>query len=217
VTTHLGAQTIVDALAEAVRAQILTGEIPAGGRLTEQEIATLYDVARPTAKAAIERVVQMGILRRTANKPARVPLLSRDDIRDLYASRLFFERQVVSELAERGTATLAAENALAGLNTAFEQTSLLEAVGSDIAFHQALVDGMGSKRTSQMYQTLLGEAYLCIAQEQPIADQRKNIEEHGALLRAIHGKKVDLAVDLITVHLTSAAERLLNRPGQDDT
>jgi hypothetical protein len=46
-------------------------------------------MARPTAKAALERLVYEGILRRATNKTARVPLMDADDIRDLYYSRAF--------------------------------------------------------------------------------------------------------------------------------
>jgi DNA-binding GntR family transcriptional regulator len=205
----LHTQTIVDALADAVRRRILTGEIPAGARLTEQEVATLYGVARPTAKGAIERVVQTGILRRSANKSALVPIVSPADIEDLYRSRIFFERQVVAELAATRTVSADAQRALIALHDTQDDDSRAEAAGFDIGFHQALVDSMRSKRISKMYETIVGEAQLCVAQERAIFDPAKNWAEHKAILEAIREGQVSLVVQLIGDHLSQARARLV--------
>jgi DNA-binding GntR family transcriptional regulator len=207
---ELGAQTVVDALSNAVRNEVLTGDLPAGSRVTEHEVAARYGVARPTAKAAIERVVQMGILRRTANKTARVPLLSSSDIADLYRSRIFFERDVVVQLAERSIVPEPAERALESMKRAIEANSLPDAVGSDIGFHTALVNGLGSTRISRMYDTIVGEAHLCMAQEQSVGviEPEHNYTEHLALLDAIRSGNKNRAESLLLKHLTGAAERL---------
>jgi DNA-binding GntR family transcriptional regulator len=55
--------------------------------LAEVSVAQMFDVARPTAKAAIEQLVHVGQLRRMRNKTARVPLLNANDVADLYLSR----------------------------------------------------------------------------------------------------------------------------------
>jgi DNA-binding GntR family transcriptional regulator len=214
VVIELGAQTLVDALSAAVRQRVLTGQLPAGARVTEQEIATLYGVARPTAKAAIERVVQTGILRRSVNKTARVPLLSAEDIEDLYRSRIFFERNVVRELAARGMVADAAGRALQEMKRAIAGGSLTDIVGSDIGFHQALVSGLGSARISRMHDTIVGEAHLCIAQEQSAGalDPGQNFREHSAILDAIRDGDPELAVRLLDEHLATAAERLVGHP-----
>lgn len=53
--------SLVQAVSDALRERILTGEIGAGQALTEQGIATQADVARPTAKAALERLTHEGL------------------------------------------------------------------------------------------------------------------------------------------------------------
>ncbi|GAA2073809.1 GntR family transcriptional regulator [Pseudolysinimonas kribbensis] len=208
-TIELKTPSIVDALADAVRTRVLTGEFPAGSRLTEQEVASLYGVARPTAKAAIERVVQTGILRRTANKSALVPILSVADIEDLYRSRIFFEREVVANLAGRRLVTPEASAALDSLRMAEGPDATAQAVGFDIGFHEALVHAVGSERLNRMYETIVGEAHLCVAHEQSIFDPTLNWQEHSNLLEAIRTGDVELAVHRITDHLQTAADRLV--------
>jgi len=95
-------RSVIDALRSEIQSQIVKGAIPPGTALTELSVAHNFDVARPTAKAAIEQLVSIGLLRRLPNKTARVPLLDAADIADLYLSRNLVERAVVRLLAERG-------------------------------------------------------------------------------------------------------------------
>jgi DNA-binding GntR family transcriptional regulator len=212
-TIDIAVQTLVDALADALRQQVLTGKLQAGARVTEQDVAGTYGVARPTAKAAIERVVQMGILRRSANKTARVPLLSEDDIEDLYRSRIFFERNAVAALAEQGTVPPVAEDSLQAMRKALDSESFVDMIGSDIGFHTALIAALGSRRIARMYETIVGEAHLCMAQEQSRGElgREENFEEHRAILDAIRARDAKRAMRLTVDHLSSAATRLLNR------
>ena len=70
------ALSIIDALTDDLRLRIFRGELVRGTRLTETDLAAGYDVARPTAKAAIEKLVAEGLLRRDAHKTARVPSMN---------------------------------------------------------------------------------------------------------------------------------------------
>lgn len=87
------------AVNEAVREHVLTRQEPPGAPVTEQAIADRFGVARPAAKAALERLVAEGLLRRTEHKTARVPSLTREDIVDLYANRATLEVAALANLA----------------------------------------------------------------------------------------------------------------------
>jgi len=67
--------------------------------LTEATVSARYAVARPTAKAAIERLVSEGLLRRSTNRTAHVPVLKESDIEDLYAIRIVVEVAALRNLA----------------------------------------------------------------------------------------------------------------------
>ena len=73
---NLTVPSLVDALTAAIRERILTGQLTGGTPLTEKEISTFYDVARPTAKAALAvgepaQLVQSQYRRRFARTPDR--------------------------------------------------------------------------------------------------------------------------------------------------
>jgi DNA-binding GntR family transcriptional regulator len=210
--------SLVDALADALSEEVLSGRLAAGATVTAPEIAARWDVARPTARAAIDRVVASGILRRSANKSAKVPLLSRNDVADLYQSRILFERGIVGALAETRSLPATAVAALDDLRDTITSGSVLDTAASDIRFHRALVEGTGSPRLMRMFATIAEEVHLCMAQEQQGGELSRevNYREHLAISDAIAGGDKDLAERLTVDHLRSAMERLIS-PGSGST
>jgi DNA-binding GntR family transcriptional regulator len=146
--------------------QRLTGELGAGTAVTEMEGARDYDVARPTAKTAIERLVAAGLLRRGPHKSARVPVLGVGEIRDMYFARGCLEAEALRRLAATRSVPDAARQALAELAAVDELSSLTAIVEPDIQFHLELVDALGSPRLSRMHDVVMGEMRLCMAQVQ---------------------------------------------------
>jgi len=208
---NLEVPSLVDALVDALRKEVLSGELAPGETVTEQDLASRFDVARLTAKAAIERVVQSGILRRSVNKSAHVPLLAQADIADLYLSRIVFERAIVRSLAKTAALPPGARTALHELEAAIATDSILDAAAGDINFHRALVGGAGSPRLTKMFATVAEEAHLCMAQEQQRGafGPEQNYSEHLAIANAIEDRDPDLAANLMMEHLRAAAERML--------
>jgi DNA-binding GntR family transcriptional regulator len=173
-----------------------------GGRPVPQD--------RP-AKAAVERLVHDGLLRRVANKTARVPVLGLDEVRDLYFSRGLIERSAMQALAGRGTVAESAREALDRFDAAAAKSDLPQVVESDIAFHRALVDSLGSPRLSRLYVSLMGEFHLCMAQVQlhELLDPKTIAAEHAAIVAAVEAGDPARAVAEIDAHLHNAGKRIV--------
>jgi DNA-binding GntR family transcriptional regulator len=205
--------SLVDALYEAVRESVLTGELAGGSPVTEKQLSTEYEVARPTAKAVIERLTHDGLLRRDANKTARTPLMTVADIRDVYYSRGFLEREVVTALARRrkDRVPIDAHRHNDELRAAAAESSLMALVAADIAFHRSLVDDLGSRRLSRMYSLLSGEVHLCMAQVQAhhLLDATIILEEHAGILEAIEAGDARQASRRLDAHLKRACDQLV--------
>ena len=92
-----------DALHERLRDDVLDLVFAPGASVTEAAVSVRYGVARPTAKLAIERLVADGLLRRTANRAARVPVMTPADVQDLYDTRALVEVAAVERLAVEGS------------------------------------------------------------------------------------------------------------------
>jgi DNA-binding GntR family transcriptional regulator len=208
----LQAQSLVDSLRAALEQEILRGEIAPGDAVTEQAVAQRYSIARPTAKAAIEQLVSSGLLRRTLNKVARVPQLDGDDVRDLYFSRSIVEKGVVKALAraQPSVRTEGVRRAIDRLRRC-DHDDVAEVTDADIEYHRALVDALGSPRVIRLYNTIIGEAHLCMAQTQVhgLRSALRIADEHEMILNAVDKGDAELAANLMDDHLTMARDELV--------
>ncbi len=212
VRLELGPSSLTDALYESIRKRIVNGEIPQGEKLTEVRLATEYNVARPTAKAALERLTALGLLRRTAHKTAVVPVLDEAEIRDLFFSRITIEKAAVSTLAATGQVPADAARAQVAIEYAARDRLFENQVEADIAFHTALVAAVGSRRLARMHQLIIGEVQLTMGQYQAHrkAAPTTVAEEHAAILEAIQQGAPAAAADHLAHHLEQAQGRLLS-------
>jgi DNA-binding GntR family transcriptional regulator len=207
----LAVSSVTDALYRALREQILRGEIEGGAVVTEMWLAEQYSVARPTAKAAVERLVYEGLLHREHNKTARVPRLSARDISDLFRVRAVLERQAVGELARGRSALPKARRFLRDLEHEIDEPHFDSVLDADLGFHRALVDQLGSPRMSRIYDSLTGEVHLCMAQKalHHLVSPETVLAQHTAIVEATEQGDEKLAVRMIDEHLENSRERLV--------
>jgi DNA-binding GntR family transcriptional regulator len=210
--TPLEVPSLVDALYEDLRERILSGVLPAGTAVTEMDLAAQYSVARPTAKASMERLVHDGLLRRGSHKTARVPLLGTDDILDLYRTRSYLEREVTIVLTEKQLVPDAARRSVQQMYDMGADPPLMGVVNIDVAFHSALVDALGSPRMNRLFRSLVAEVRLSMAQVQAhhLLQPLRIADEHSAILDRIEHGDVEGAVTEITAHLERACARLIS-------
>ncbi|MCI1020521.1 GntR family transcriptional regulator [Microbacterium sp. C5A9] len=206
----LGVVGVVEAVALRLREEILSGELASGSALTEARVSSAYGVARPTAKAAIEQLVGAGLLVRTAHRSARVIPIDAEMVRDVYRTRSRLESAALRELAAMRAVPDEAVDANAAL-LAMPTGPDPATVDPDLRFHTALIDALGSERTSRMYRSVLDEVRLCMAQVQDrrLLDAAVIAAQHASMLDAVRDGDAERAAALLTAHLASAEERLV--------
>lgn len=206
--------SVIDAVVEDLKAQVLTRDLGPGAPLTEADVAARYDVARATAKAAIERLVADKVLVRKNHKTARVVKLGPADVRDIYRTRAYLESEVLRRLAERREVPLEARVANAEIEALWRQGSW-DSVDADMRFHTSLIDALGSARTSSVYGSLAFEVKLCMAQLQ--GSQRLSPEvivaEHARILHLIEAGDAPGVASMLDEHLARARELLAGALG----
>jgi DNA-binding GntR family transcriptional regulator len=204
-----GLQTVsvVDALTMSLRGKVLDGKINPGVGLTETDVANEYEVSRPTAKTAINQLVQEGLLRREAHKSARVPSLSRADVEDLFLVRMPLELEVVRLVAGHPVPQ-AASDAVRDLAEISPSARHSEFVEIDLKFHNALVKAVASPRLSRLYQTLSGEIHLSMVQSRQALGRDRIVAEHGGILKALQDGDVAQGESLMRAHLEGARDAL---------
>ncbi|TAJ47067.1 MAG: GntR family transcriptional regulator [Herbiconiux sp.] len=205
----------VDAVGDDIRRRLFDGELTGGALVTEAVVAGEYQVSRSTAKAAIEKLTGEGLLERSANRSARVPVLTATDVRDIYRTRLRLESAALRELAAdaRAPREAVAANArvrAAGAGSAGASGASIASVEPDMRFHAALVEAVGSERLQRMYGSLVDEVRLCMSQVQgrSLLAVERIAAEHDEILARLAAGDAEGAVEVLAEHLGRASARL---------
>jgi DNA-binding GntR family transcriptional regulator len=197
------------AVVGSLRARILDGEIEPGVRLPEQELAMEFGVARPTVRAAIQTLCHEGLLVRERNRSAHIPVLTRDEILDLFSVRIPLECLVVRQVLERRAPLTLAREAMAVMEALPDDAGWSQVVAADAAFHRSLVTAVGSPRLERLYGALSGEIRLCVAQLRPSWASPSAIgREHHEVLDVLETGDVRAAEARMTAHLERAVRDL---------
>jgi DNA-binding GntR family transcriptional regulator len=201
--------SLTDAVFESLRQRIATGELLPGERVTEARVVADYSVARPTAKACIERLVGIGLLQRVTHKSATVTALTVSDIEDLFFARSTIETTAARRVAASAQAPRSMIEAQRALDLAGEFDDRPGLVRADIDFHAGMVRASGSARLLRMHEIITGEILLTIGNSgHQTATIASVAAEHAAILSALREGDADAAVSRLQAHLDSAQERV---------
>jgi DNA-binding GntR family transcriptional regulator len=199
----------VGALEQALEERILGGELAAGEHLRETDIATEYDVARHSLRAACDALARKGLLVKRPNKGFFVPELDADDAREIFELRRALELPVVRLLAESKEVPPATQAALAALQALPDDAAWRHVVRADLDYHRGLVEAAGNARLARAHADLLGEIALCIAQTGATYERASDVaREHERLARAIKSGNADRAQRELDAHFAEGIKRL---------
>jgi DNA-binding GntR family transcriptional regulator len=208
--------SVIDAMARSLRRRVLSGELAPGTELPEFELASDYAVARPTARAALQQLALSGLVRREANRSARVPRLTAEEIVDLFGARALVELEALRRTLAKRVQPELARRALGRLEAASTETDWSEVVEMDLEFHRGLVAAAGSSWLSRMFGVLEDEIRLAISQLRPAYGSPGELAaEHRLLLGSISGDGSADPRDLLVQHLERAVSDLTGLQGPE--
>jgi DNA-binding GntR family transcriptional regulator len=199
---------------ERLRANIVNGTLAPGSQLSEVELASTFGVSRGPVREALQRLIQEGLVRSEPHRGVFVPVLSDDDVRDIYLARDALESSAVRHIIATGKSPEAAEqlDRMVKLMQDSEKANDWEAVGQyDLEFHTALVASSGSERLQRMFSTVISETRLCLG-VLTAADARSDlVEEHRQIADLVREGRTDDALDVLKKHFDDAVVTLRGR------
>jgi len=176
----------VDALAAALRRRILDGELTAGERLRELELADAYGVARHSLRAALRALAAEGLIAIEPNRGARVAALTPADVGALFELRAALEVEAARLALERhgGRLPKAVHDAVRLMAAVCAQPDppWSAVVDAHDHVHGALVAAAASPRIERAYAALAGELRLFVIQLRPSWSRARMTEHHERLL-----------------------------------
>ncbi len=192
----------VDALTEALRRRVLSGELAPGAQMREVELSTEYGVGRHSLRAALQALVHDGLLRHEPNRGAFVPEFSADDIADLFLVRTVLEVETARQIVKRRLDITPAVQAVERLEALRGDEPWDEVTEIDLGFHRSLVDALGSPRASRLFASLDAELRLLLAQLQANYERPDAVgAEHRLVLDALQSRSASRAANAAREHL----------------
>lgn len=181
--------SVVDELADVLRAQILDGKVEPGTALREQELSDRYGVSRHTLRASLRALAAEGIVRLEPNRGARVPILDRVALTELFELRTALELEAAHLALERHDGALPApvHEALATLVARCDARTPRwhDVARAHEGFHNALVSASESARIVRSYGQLAGELRLFLVQLRPTWPLARMAPHHVELVRRL--------------------------------
>jgi DNA-binding GntR family transcriptional regulator len=195
---------------ERLRRLVLTGQLPPGTRLIQEEVAAELNVSRTPLREAIRVLVHEGLLQtESGNATVRVAELSDDEARELYEVR-----EVIDGLAARLCATKGLSGSdlsrLEGLADAIERAADPindnAFVSAHAQFHLAILEASGNSRLQRL-DAIVGMSAQMLFPRFSTQHERMRVTaaEHGEILRAIRAGDGQLAEELSRKHIQGAS------------
>jgi DNA-binding GntR family transcriptional regulator len=196
----------VDALAEALRHDILDGGLAPGARLKELELCATYRVARHSLRAALRVLAAEGLVTIEPHRGAHVAELTADDVRWLYELRAALEIEAAHLALERNGGRLpqTVHDALRHLRGACEGGAWGPISDAHAGLHHAIVAAAQSPRIEAAHNALSGEMRLFLLALKPHIPAAQLAEDHARLVAGLE----TTGTDVLREHLREAAETL---------
>jgi DNA-binding GntR family transcriptional regulator len=200
----------------ALRAAILSNEIPVGSRLLEADVASRMGVSRAPVREAMRQLEQEGLVESFAHRGAVVIGLPEDEIDAIYELRALIESKAIARACESAMpADLARLDALVDeMRGALKRRDIDELAEIDLRFHGTIVELSSFSLLRHIWSSLDGlvrvRSYQAL--DRPSAAARYFIEHsiasHERLADVIRRRDPAAASAAALEHILEVPERL---------
>ena len=201
---------VVDDLATAIQTRIVTGDIPPGTRLRQEQLAAEYELSRTPIREALRKLQAEGTVELVPNQGAVVRGPTVRDVREGYEVRAELEGMAAALAAQWVTDVHLREmreaEELFRLATPDEPAAWVDA---NDRFHEAIQAAAGNERLRRTISDLHKAFPRSLTWGALQADSRlmaENVEQHHAVLAAIEARDPDAARDAMRRHVLRAGE-----------
>lgn len=202
-----------DAVADRLRADILSGVYAPGDRLVERRLAHRFGVSHIPLREALARLVEEGLVERLPRRGARVASLSPRMLDEVSSLRVVLEQFAMRRLQGRFTAAARAElQAIVGrMIHAAEQQDLTLVHELDQQFHEylwRLTDHALLVEVAGQLRSRVSHFFRAAAAPLGPDGMRRHAETHQELLDVIASGDLRAAQEAMEQHIRAAAQRI---------
>jgi DNA-binding GntR family transcriptional regulator len=222
---------LVDRLAAAIQARVLSGEFPSGSRLRQETLAEEFGVSRTPVREALRKLQAAGIVQLEPRRGARVRGPSAREVREAYevraeleglAAALAAERMRDEELHRLRAAQKLFDESSERLRAWKERVAIggpptrahEDWIRGNDVFHLVILEAAGNNRLAAMLADLHQSfprdlTWIVLAESSHLLEE--NVAQHAAVLAAIERRDADDARRRMMEHVLSAGELVVRR------
>jgi DNA-binding GntR family transcriptional regulator len=213
-------ETFASMVGERIRSSILNGALTPGSQLNEVELANTFGVSRGPVREALQRLIQEGLLRSEPHRGVFVPVMTDEDVEDVYLARDVLETSAVRRIADLGRSAAAyktLDRVIRAMRKAAEVEDWQTVAACDLDFHTKLVAETASPRLARMFTTVISETRLCLSlQRGSYAARDDLVDEHSHISELIRDGTTEAAVALMKKHFDDSVRTLKRPRGSQD-
>ncbi|WP_306204514.1 GntR family transcriptional regulator [Actinoplanes sp. RD1] len=206
------ASALVDDTAAAIRARIMSGEIPIGAQLRQAELAKTLGVSRTPIREALRQLQTGGLIEVVPHRGAVVRVPAPWDVRETYEVRAELEGMACERAVSRITGDGLAE--LRRANDAVRPGAILSDGSSTAAndeFHTLIHGFAGNERLAKVIKEI-NEAFprnvSALVLQDNARHREDNFHEHERIIAALETGDAETARREMQAHVLSAGEQL---------
>jgi DNA-binding GntR family transcriptional regulator len=203
-------ETLCSLVAEELERMIIRGELQAGDRINESELAQLLNISRGPIREACRSLEKSNLVRIVTNRGAFVREMSM-----VQAAEIYDVRAHLFGLAGRLAASRIGLREVAELRAMVEVMQDAKDIDTyyplNVAFHARLVELSGNHRVAELYTGLGKELHLFRRRGLLFRGDSMNLsnQEHMRIVEALGDHGCDLAERSMSDHILAGKARLL--------
>lgn len=196
---------LAGAVTESLRAAITTGELVAGERLVETELASRFGVSRGPIRDALAELEHSGLVEVRARKGSFVRSLTATDVDEVYSLRTALETLAVKRAAARGVDAAEFDRLLDELDGAHRSGDRATIGAADMALHRAIVAGADHARLSDAWEQLADQTLLLMTRLSGLAPGiQDSTGSHRDVVDRLLAGDGEAAAEALAEHLAEA-------------
>jgi len=211
------APSLRSSIAETVRADILSGRLVPGTRISTADLQARFDVSLGAVREALLQLAADNLALAVDRRGFHVAPVSIPDLQDLARSRAEIETFAIRDAIANGTSAsegeiLAALHRLDGIGRNADGTLSTDWYDEHRRFHATLVAACTSRWMSRFRATLHDqfERYCRISMALRHTTKAKDRNSHRALAEAMLARDADRACDIMNEHIWGTVQIVLS-------
>ncbi|MCT4545160.1 MAG: GntR family transcriptional regulator [Vallitalea sp.] len=195
-----------DVVFNSLREAILKGELVAGERLMEKQLAERMGVSRTPIREAIRKLELEGLVVMVPRKGAEVARITHKDVKDVLEVRAALEELAVKIACEKMS-----EESLINLKETSEEfanackvKNIDDVIKKDVEFHDIIFSSTKNDKLIQIINNLREQIYRYrVEYIRKLADYDMLVKEHALIVQSIEDRDVEEARKITLQHIVN--------------